>query len=133
MTRDLSISETTVVATYASRQDAEIAKTQLADHDILALITADDVHPPLQMTEGVKLRVLDHKAEQALNILDVDAKPVPADSGMEMPDAEMHSDDEADLAFSRNGFVQATAWTYVAAFLLMVAVIVAGLWVSSFA
>ncbi len=129
MTRDLSISQTTVVATYSNRQDAEIAKGQLADHDINALITADDVHPPLQMTEGVRLRVLDHKIEQALDIVDVSAASVPA--GLR---AEMHAnDEEANLTFSRNGFVQATAWTYVAAFLLMVAVIVAGLWISSFA
>jgi len=130
MTHDLSIDETTVVATYSNRQDAEIAKTQLADHDIPALITADDVHPPLQMAEGVKLRVLDHNAEQALDILDVDAKPVP--TGSDASDVETHSD-EADLTFSRGGFVQTTAWTYVAAFLLMVAVIVAGLWVSAVA
>lgn len=130
MTHDLSINETTVVATYSNRQDAEIAKGQLGDHNITALITADDVHPPLQMAEGVTLRVLDHEAAQALDILGVDAKPVPAGLG-----AEMHAndDEEPNLTFSRNGFVQTTAWTYVAAFLLMVAIIVAGLGISSFA
>jgi hypothetical protein len=102
----------------------------LEDHDIAALVTADDVHPPLQMTEGVKLRVLDREAEQALAILDVDAEAVPAQG-----DEEVRSDNEtdADLTFSGGRLVQATAWTYVAVFMLMVAVILAGLWISSFA
>ena len=129
MTPDLSTDGTTIIATYSNRQDAEVARAQLADHDITALITADDVHPPLQMTEGVTLRVLDHEVEQARDILDVEAKPVPAGD-----DADMRSGDDADaadLTFSSDGLVQATAWTYVALFLLMIAVILTGLWITS--
>jgi hypothetical protein len=37
------------------------------------------------------------------------------------------------LTFSSSGVLQATAWTYMAAFLLMVTIIVVGLLLSTFA
>jgi hypothetical protein len=42
--------ETTVLASFASRHDAEIAAARLESDGIESFIAADDVHPPLQMT-----------------------------------------------------------------------------------
>jgi len=129
MPPELSSDETTVVTTYSSRQDAEIAKTQLEERGISALILADDVHPPFQLTEGVELRVLDQDVEHARQLLPLDGPSATEISGTgKLPESE---EDSGNLTFSQGGFVQATAWTYVAAFLLMVTVIVMGLLTSS--
>lgn len=57
--------ETTIVAMYSTRHDAEIAKSFLEDHGIDAFVVADDVHVPLQVTEGARLIVMQSKAERA--------------------------------------------------------------------
>ena len=49
------------------------------------------------------------------------------ESGRETPPDAAGPEQSANLAFGSGGFVQATAWTYVAAFLLMVAIILTGL------
>ncbi|WP_263818380.1 hypothetical protein [Salinibacter sp.] len=61
--------ETVVLATYANRQDAEVACARLAGHDIDAVVVADDVHPLFQFTEGVELRGLEGMATPARRIL----------------------------------------------------------------
>ena len=61
---------TTVVATYPARHYAEMAKDFLADHDIVASVVADDVHVPLQLTEGVRLLVMQSQAEEAHRALE---------------------------------------------------------------
>lgn len=80
--------ETVVVATYSSRHDAETAKSFLSDQGITAFVTADDVHPPLQITEGSRVRVMSRDlpaAREALN----DAKMLPgSDSEAAAPDAD---------------------------------------------
>ena len=60
---------TAVVATYPARHYAEMAKDFLADNGIDALIVADDVHVPLQLTEGARLRVMESKAPTAYEAL----------------------------------------------------------------
>ena len=61
---------TAVVATYPARHYAEMAKDFLADNGIDALIVADDVHVPLQLTEGARLRVMESEAPAAYEALD---------------------------------------------------------------
>jgi len=61
--------ETTVVAVYAARHDAEIAKSFLVDHGIDSFVVADDVHVPLQLTEGARLVVMKSQAQSAYNTL----------------------------------------------------------------
>ena len=70
MPQNLSAEETTILATYSNRQDAEVAKARLAEREIDALIVADDVHPPFQLTEGVELRVLEGVADRAQRVLE---------------------------------------------------------------
>lgn len=60
---------TTVVALYPARHYADMARDALADAGIEAFVVADDVHVPLQLTEGAKLVVLERQAEAALAAL----------------------------------------------------------------
>jgi len=131
MPQHLSAEKTAVLATYSNRQDAEVAKARLAEHEIEAPIVADDVHPPFQLTEGVELRVLEGMADRARRILAEEASvPVGEEIGAERPSEFAQPEQRASLTFGGGGLVQATVWTYVAAFLLMVAIILAGLLIS---
>jgi hypothetical protein len=47
-----------------------MAKDFLADNGIEALIVADDVHVPLQLTEGARLRVMESVAPAAYEALE---------------------------------------------------------------
>ncbi|MCS3831268.1 hypothetical protein GGP91_003369 [Salinibacter ruber] len=127
MPQNLSAEETPILATYSNRQDAEVAKARLADREIDAFIVADDVHPPFQLTEGVELRVLEGEADRARHVLEEKTEVSP-DSviSTEMP-SESVQEEQSELTFGSGGLVQATAWTYVAAFLFMVAIILTGL------
>jgi hypothetical protein len=127
MSQNLSAEETTILATYSNRQDAEVDKARLAEREIDAFIVADDVHPPFQLTEGVELRVLEGEADRAHHVLE-EKREAALRSGIstEMP-SESAQQEQGELTFGRGGLVQATAWTYVAAFLLMVAIILTGL------
>jgi len=127
MTRDLSTQETEIVATYPSRQDAEVAKARLEERAVEAVIVADDVHPPLQLTEGVKLRVLEGMVDRARRILAERRATADGGTGTQDSSEAAHDEESRNLTFGAGGFVQATAWTYVAAFLFMVAIILTGL------
>lgn len=73
--QSLSAEKTVVVARFANRRDAEMAKNRLAETDVQALITADDaggVHIDLQHVHGVRLAVLQSRASDAIATL-VDA------------------------------------------------------------
>ncbi|MCS4048855.1 hypothetical protein [Salinibacter ruber] len=127
MPQNLSAEETPILATYSNRQDAEVAKARLADREIDAFIVADDVHPPFQLTEGVELRVLKEEADRARHVLEEKTEVSPEYGiSTEMP-SESVQEEQSELTFGSGGLVQATAWTYVAAFLFMVAIILTGL------
>ncbi|MCS3703733.1 hypothetical protein [Salinibacter ruber] len=127
MPQNLSAEETPILATYSNRQDAEVAKARLADREIDAFIVADDVHPPFQLTEGVELRVLKEEADQARHVLEEKTEVSPEYGiSTEMP-SESVQEEQSELTFGSGGLVQATAWSYVAAFLFMVAIILTGL------
>jgi len=133
-----STDETVVVGVYTNRPDAEVAKAWLAEHGIYALIVADNTHSSFQFTEGVRLRVFEQEAEHAQEILS-QASESPRDpassnvtaleegAAMEgVGDGDEHVDEE-NLTMASGSWVGATAWTYVAAFVLMVAIILTGL------
>jgi hypothetical protein len=127
MPQNLSAEETTILATYSNRQDAEVAKARLAEREIDAFIVADDIHPPFQLTEGVELRVLEGEADRARHVLEEKTEVSPEYGiSTEMP-SESVQEEQSELTFGSGGLVQATAWTYVAAFLFMVAIILSGL------
>ena len=66
-------SKMTIIGTYPSEIYAEIARQKLASRGIEAFISQDDfgrMQPSLQLTEGVKLEVVESvrkKAERILN------------------------------------------------------------------
>ena len=70
--------KTTVVAVYSARHYAVMARDVLVDAGIHAFVSADDVHVPLQLTEGVKLVVLESEAQAAQDAL-AEAKLLPDD------------------------------------------------------
>jgi hypothetical protein len=92
MTRDLSSEETTVVATYLARHDAEMARSFLADQGIDSFVIADDVHVPLQLTQGARLLVMRSQAQKAYDAL-VDANMM---GGSVQSDAYSDDVDEVD-------------------------------------
>ena len=61
--------QTTIIAVYPARHYADMARDALSDAGIEAFVAADDVHVPLQLTEGAKLVVLERQAEAALAAL----------------------------------------------------------------
>ena len=124
MSVDLSAEETTVVATYINRHDAEVAKSFLEDHGISSFVVADDVHPPIQLTEGVRLFVMRSAALSARRALeDADmAGDQPAQPANATRD---HAGAEAGSAFSKP--VQLTSWVYATVFLLVALAVIAGL------
>ena len=127
MPQDLSMEETILLATYANRTDAAVAQARLAERAIDAVIVADDVHPPFQLTEGVELRVLEGTAGRARGVLDEASGAAEVGRGAERPTESADEEHRASLTLGGGGLVQATSWAYVAAFLLMVTIILIGL------
>ena len=85
MIDDLSTEETTVIATYWRRLDAEMAQRRLEGENIRSFITADDaggIHTDFQLIHGVKLVALSHEASAARSILE-DTQMLPATSAEE--------------------------------------------------
>ena len=80
---DFAKERTTVLATYPTRRDAEMAKDRLESAGYGAFITADDaggMHVEMQLTNGVKLIGLEGEAEDARALLeDAEMLPVPVD------------------------------------------------------
>jgi len=75
----LSFENPTVIATYSTRPDAEMAKGRLDEQGIPAAVTSDDAggaHPQLQLTQGVRLVVAGPDAQSAREVLsDLDLLP----------------------------------------------------------
>jgi hypothetical protein len=73
MTNARDTEETTVLATYSSRRDAEMARDYLADADVRAFVSSDDaggMHPQMQRPHGVKLVGMSGSAQRARSLLD---------------------------------------------------------------
>lgn len=122
MTKDFSTEESAVVAAYATRHDAEIARSYLNDRGIDALVSADDVHTVVQFTQGARLVVLANDAEASLAALR-DAKLLPEDVGAG-PDLTGDADDGAG---GRHLVVSTTAWIYIIVSALVAVLVVAGI------
>ena len=81
----LSFKNPTVIATYSSRPDAEMAKGRLDEQGIPAAVTSDDAggaHPQLQLTQGVRLVVAEPDAQTAREVLS-DLDLLPSEAGGE--------------------------------------------------
>ena len=73
MSNPLDTEETTVLATYPTRRDAEMARDYLADADVQTFVSSDDaggMHPQMQRPHGVKLVGLRGTAQRARSLLD---------------------------------------------------------------
>ena len=77
-----SNSSTTVLAVYYARHFADMARDHLETEGITAYVSADDVHVPLQLTEGARLIVLERDAEAARSSL-AGASLLPDDVGQD--------------------------------------------------
>lgn len=112
--------ETVVVATYSSRQDAEAARGLLSDRGITSFVTADDVHPPLQITEGSRVRVLGRDLAAAREAL-YSAGMLP---GSEAEDAGAAAAEAPDKRPYLSGMARWTTWAYIAIAVLIVVVVI---------
>ena len=124
MASDMSTEETTVVATYSNRHDAEVAKSFLEDHGISSFVVADDVHPPIQLTGGVRLFVMSSEGRSARRAL-VDADMAGDQPVERKDDTREHLTGHADNGLSKPA--RATSWVYITIFLLVTLAVVAGL------
>lgn len=77
-----SSEETIIVATYSNWNDAEVAKSFLEDRGISSFVAADEVHPPVQLAHGARLRVMTSRVEEAVEALDA-ADMLPRDASAE--------------------------------------------------
>jgi hypothetical protein len=97
--------KTVVVATYASRRNAEIARDYLIAADIQSFVSADDaggMHPQLQRPHGVKVMTLGSAAEQAYAELE-SADLLPESAEATAPESEEEIPDDGTLTFSMSG------------------------------
>ena len=63
------------VARFESREEAEIAKSALADAGIEAMVSADDVGGMVPLTNGVDVKVLEENVERAAAVIRPEDKP----------------------------------------------------------
>lgn len=128
MTHDPSTEETTVIATYSTRRDAELALDRLENENIRGFVTADDagaMHPELQRPQGVKLVVLRDAAAKAHEALE-DAGLLPPMRSEDAGQEAEPTDEPEHLTFS----TQRPA--FIVAFVIVVALLTLGVWLSSF-
>jgi hypothetical protein len=81
--------ETTILATYTARRDAEMARDYLDDAGIRTFVRADDaggMHPQLQRAHGVKLVGMRGVAPRAREMLaEADLLPDEGEGAMSAP------------------------------------------------
>ena len=97
--------QTVVVATYASRRNAEIARDYLIAADIQAFVSADDaggMYPQMQRPHGVKVMTLDRASERAYAELE-GADLLPESAEATPPELEEEVSDHDTLTFSMSG------------------------------
>jgi hypothetical protein len=95
--------ETTILATYTTRRDAEVAREYLDDAGIRAFVQSDDaggMHPQMQRPNGVKLIGMSGSAQEARSLLET-AGFLPDDG--QRPAEDALSEEADDLTFSLNG------------------------------
>lgn len=101
MTASQTDERTTVIATYSTRRDAEVARDYLDDADIRTFVSTDDaggMHPQMQRPHGVKLVGLEGTAQQAYDRLQ-EADLLPSEGHGPSPD---RTESASDLTFSLN-------------------------------
>jgi hypothetical protein len=106
-----------------NRHDAEVAKSFLEDQGISSFVAADDVHVPLQLSEGARLHVMSTRSDAALEAL-TDANMLPTDEtgGRRAEDAASGSG-ESSTGTSSNFYL-------VIFLLLILALFAAMIWVN---
>ena len=101
MTDARDTEETTVLATYSTRRDAEMSRDYLADADIQAFVSSDDaggMYPQMQRPHGVKLLGMSGTAQRARSLLN-DAGLVPEDDDRPATDADPATEDWASTMY----------------------------------
>lgn len=86
--------KTVVLKVFTNEFEAELAKSILEEEGIKAYISSDDVggmQPPQQMSEGIKLIVMETDYDKAKEVLDAYSSFTPPD---DEPDAEINDDED---------------------------------------
>jgi hypothetical protein len=114
--------ETTILATYTARRDAEVARDYLDDAGIRAFVRVDDaggMYPQLQRAHGVKLVGMREGALRAREVL-AEAHLLP-DEGEEATSAPESAPEATGWASAVYGLVLVLGALAVVVVLLMVA------------
>lgn len=101
MTNARDTEETTVLVTYSTRRDAEMARDYLADADIQAFVSSDDaggMYPQMQRPHGVKLLGMSGTAQRARSLLE-DAGLLPEDDDRPATNAGPATEDWASRMY----------------------------------
>ena len=69
------MSDLVTVARFENREEAEIARAALAEAGIEAMVSADDVGGMVHLTNGVEVKVMEEKAEEAKAIIHEEDRP----------------------------------------------------------
>lgn len=69
------MSELVTVARFESREDAQIARSALAEAGIEAMISADDVGGMVPLTNGVDVKVLEEHVAAARAVIQPEDRP----------------------------------------------------------
>jgi hypothetical protein len=108
MTRASDSEETTVLATYVTRRDAEMARDHLEEAGLQTFVRADDgggLYPQLQRPHGVQLVGMSGSAHRARYLLaEADLLPEDEPDAEEAPAPESASDGD-DLGRAVYGLV----------------------------
>ncbi len=102
MTNARSSEESTVIATYSTRRDAEVAKDYLSDEGIQTFVSTDDaggMHPQMQRPHGVKLVGMSSIAPEAREMLE-EVGLLPSSGEADPPEDRPRQDQEEELTSS---------------------------------
>jgi hypothetical protein len=109
---DEHVDELVVAATFTSRHEADLASATLEDAGISSFVAADDVHPPLQISEGARLMVMSNDAPRARAIL---------------ADLETDTSSEATEVDHHEPAVRTVSWLHIAGFVAILLALIVGL------
>ncbi len=88
---------TIVLKVFTNEFEAELAKGLLEEEEIKAYISSDDVggmQPPQQMSEGIKLIVMENDYQRAKEILDAYSSFTPENEIENLEEIDEEDDDE---------------------------------------
>lgn len=112
----------TIIATYSTRRDADVARDYLDDENIETFVSSDDAggkYPQMQRPNGVKLIGMEKSVSQARSILD-EADLLP-------DDVEHRSDVGQREPATEDGSTSPSGWWFAGVAIVIVVLVILGM------